>query len=87
MVLLEAFACGTPVVAFPNGALPEVVEHGRTGFLVRDVQEMAEAMRLAETLDPEECRAAARARFSVERMVEGYFALYRRMVAADAPVP
>jgi glycosyltransferase involved in cell wall biosynthesis len=79
LVAMEALACGTPVVAFPNGALPDVVEHGRTGFLVNDVAEMADAMIAARTLDPEECRAAARKRFSLDRMVAAYLDIYRTL--------
>ena len=68
LVAREAIACGTPVIAFPNGALPETVEHGRTGFLVDDVDGMAAAIGRARTLDPGVLRRIARERFSVERM-------------------
>jgi glycosyltransferase involved in cell wall biosynthesis len=77
LVAMEALACGTPVVAFPAGALPEIVEHGRTGFIVRDEQEMALAIHAAARIEPEACRAAAQERFSLERTVERYFGLYR----------
>ncbi len=80
LVAMEAIACGTPVIAFPSGALPDIIEHGRTGFLVRDVHEMADAIRAADTLDPELCRATARERFSDQRMIQGYFALYKRIL-------
>lgn len=79
LVAMEALACGTPVVAFPHGALPNVVEHGRTGFLVRNVDEMAEAMRNVDGIDPEECRRAARERFSLDGMVSGYMDAYHRV--------
>ncbi|TGS68868.1 glycosyltransferase, partial [Mesorhizobium sp. M8A.F.Ca.ET.181.01.1.1] len=69
LVAMEALACGTPVVAFPNGALPGVVEHGRTGFLVNDVHEMAGAIVAASRLDAEICRAEARRRFSLDQMI------------------
>jgi glycosyltransferase involved in cell wall biosynthesis len=69
-------------VAFPNGALPDVVEHGRTGFLVNDVAEMADAMIASGTLDREECRAAARQRFSLNGMVAAYLDVYRALAAA-----
>jgi glycosyltransferase involved in cell wall biosynthesis len=82
LVAMEALACGTPVVAFPAGALPEIVEHGRTGFIVQGEAEMAEAIHAAAAIDPDVCRAAARERFSLERTVERYLALYRELARA-----
>ncbi len=84
LVTMEALACGTPVIAFPAGALPEVVEHGRTGFLVAGVDGMAAAIARAGTLDPDACRAAARARFDVARAAAEYLALYRRLATVPA---
>ena len=86
LVAMEALACGTPVIAFPSGALPEMVEHGRTGFIVRNEREMAAAIHAAARIEPEVCRAAARERFSLERTVERYLALYRDLAnrAAEA---
>src|SRR5262249_9738637 len=85
LVAIEALARGTPVVAFPAGALADIVEPGITGFLVSDTRDMAQAIAAATTIDPERCRAAARERFSLDRMVEQYLALYERL-AARVPV-
>ena len=85
LVAREAIACGTPVIAFPNGALPESVEEGRTGFLVDDVDGMAAAIGRVPTLDAGVLRRVARARFSVERMSAQYLALYRRLAAGQQP--
>jgi glycosyltransferase involved in cell wall biosynthesis len=79
LVAIEALACGTPVVAFPAGALAEIVEPGITGFLVEDARDMAEAIHAAARLDRARCREAARRRFSLDRMVEAYLAAYRRL--------
>ena len=80
LVSMEALACGTPVVAFRAGALPDIVDHGRTGFLVNNETEMAEAIPATRELDPEVCRAVARERFSRERMTQSYLALYRELI-------
>lgn len=80
LVAMEALACGTPVIAFPSGALPEIVEHGVTGFLVDNPREMALAIRAAVTLDPEACHDAARRRFSATAMVARYLNLYARLM-------
>ena len=80
LVAMESMACGTPVIAFPNGALPEIVEHGVTGFLVSSVEEMADALRQVGSLDPEACRRAARERFSAGRMTSRYIHLYQDLV-------
>ena len=80
LVAMEAAACGTPVIAFRNGALPEVVEEGRSGFLVDDEHGMAEALGRIGAIDPEQCRAVARERFTLERMSHAYLARYAELV-------
>lgn len=82
LVAMEALAAGVPVIAYPAGALPDIIEHGRTGFLTDDVPSMARAIRAASRIDPEDCRRAARERFSAERMIQQYLSLYQRLASA-----
>ncbi|MET0250646.1 MAG: glycosyltransferase family 4 protein [Novosphingobium sp.] len=77
----EAMACGTPVIATRRGAMPEIIEHGRTGFLVDTVEEAVAAVAKIDTLDRAAVRRSIAERFSVDRMAEGYLALYRRILA------
>lgn len=79
LAAIEALACGTPVIAFPSGALAEIIQPGRNGFLVRTPAEMAEAIQATDTLNPQECRQTV-ARFAVDRMLGKYFELYQRLV-------
>ncbi|HZU79139.1 MAG TPA: glycosyltransferase family 4 protein [Acidimicrobiales bacterium] len=81
MVMLEAFACGTPVLAFPEGAAPEVIEDGKTGFLCDDERAMAEALGRIDTLRREDCRAAVEGYFSTDRMVAEHVAMYEKVLA------
>lgn len=76
LVAMESLAAGTPVVAFPSGALADIVDPGVTGFLVRDAQEMADAIADCDRLDPDACRAQARTRHSAEAMLDRYLTLY-----------
>ncbi len=80
LVTMEALACGTPVIAFPSGALPELIEHGRTGFLVRTAEEMAAAIGHASSIDPDACRRAARARFDRAGTIAAYLRTYERLL-------
>jgi len=87
LVMIESMACGTPVIATNRGAVPEVIEHGRSGIIVDNYREMAAALEQADALDPLECRLYVEERFSPERMVDDYVRAYREaMVAASAPV-
>ena len=79
LVAMEAAACGTPVVAFRSGALPEIVEDGVSGFLVDDEAGMADALARIGTIDPDACRAVARRRFDRARMVADYLARYEAL--------
>ncbi len=79
LVAMEALACGCPVVAFPTGALPDLIEPGITGFLVSSIEEMADAIPLCDAIDREHCREVARQRFSLDTMIGSYFRLYRRL--------
>jgi glycosyltransferase involved in cell wall biosynthesis len=84
LVAREALASGTPVIAFPNGALAETVEHGRTGFLVDDVETMAAAIREAGALEPATCREVARERFRADTMISAYLDVYARLASRRA---
>jgi glycosyltransferase involved in cell wall biosynthesis len=77
MVMVEAMAAGTPVLAFPEGAAPEIVIHGESGFLVDDEDEMTAAIRLLDEIDPARCRALATERFDVRAVAGMYEAIYR----------
>ncbi|GAB4256245.1 MAG: hypothetical protein Kow0092_02150 [Deferrisomatales bacterium] len=78
--VVEAMACGTPVIAFPRGSMKEIVRHGRTGFLVRDVGEAVEAVTRLEGLDRAACRRWVEERFTADRMVEDYLRVYRTVL-------
>ncbi len=81
LVMIEAMACGTPVVARPCGSVPEVVVDGRTGFLASTLVELADAVKRIDEIDRAECRRHVEAHFSVGRMAEDYEAVYRRLGA------
>jgi glycosyltransferase involved in cell wall biosynthesis len=82
LVMPEAMACGTPVIAFRRGSAPELIQHGETGFIVDTVEEMAAAVAGVERLDPRRCREHVAHNFSQQRMVEGYLDLYEMLAAA-----
>lgn len=82
LVAMESLAAGTPVIAYNRGALPEIVEHGVTGYIVRDAVEMADAMRAIDRLSSEACRRAARERFSLERSMAAYLQLYANLTCS-----
>lgn len=84
LVAMEAMACGTPVIAFPNGALASLIEPGRTGFLVDTVEEMADAIAAAGEIDPDTCRQVAQDRFSLGAMTSSYLELYCRLTRQTA---
>ena len=82
MVMIEAMACGTPVVALRRGAVPEVVDHGRTGWVCDDPAELPAALLRTPELDPRDCRAAVEERFSDGVLAAGYERVYRRAATA-----
>ena len=82
LVLAEAMACGTPVAALDRGAVREVVDEGVTGFVFQDLEEMVNGLPRVFALDRRRVRERAVVRFGVERMVDEYIAVYRRLVAA-----
>lgn len=81
LVMLEALACGTPVVARPCGSVPEIVRSGVNGFMADSVPDLVEAVARVDALDRAQCRRDFERRFSVARMVDGYEALYRSACA------
>jgi glycosyltransferase involved in cell wall biosynthesis len=82
LVMIEAMACGTPVLAFPGGAVEEVVQNGVNGWICRDLAEMAARIR-APLPDSGSCRHAVERRFSLDRMIDAYLAIYEGLAGAD----
>jgi glycosyltransferase involved in cell wall biosynthesis len=82
LVMVEAMACGTPVIAFPEGSVPEIVVDGESGFVVGDEEGMAAAIGRLGELDPARCRELTESRFGVAAVAERYEAVYRHAVGA-----
>jgi glycosyltransferase involved in cell wall biosynthesis len=86
LVMAQALAAATPVLAFPNGAAPEIIDHGRTGYLCRDEDEMTAAAAHIGEIDRRQCRAAAEQRFSLARMAADYQRLFRTILETPGQV-
>jgi glycosyltransferase involved in cell wall biosynthesis len=80
LVMIEAMACGTPVIAYRGGSVEEVIDEGVTGFVRDDIEGAVEAVARSATLSRERCRTRFEERFSVARMAEQYVAAYRRLL-------
>lgn len=80
LVMIEAMSCGTPVIGWNNGAVPEVVQHGETGFVVSSVEEMTRAINDIDAIERKACRERVEKLFSVEKMVQGYLKVYERII-------
>ena len=85
LVMIEAMAAGTPVIAWRCGSTQEVIEHGRSGFLVDSVDEAVAAVKAVQSLSRPRVRVAFGERFTAERMARDYLRLYARLIAADKP--
>jgi glycosyltransferase involved in cell wall biosynthesis len=80
-VMIEAMSCGTPVIGWDNGAVPEVIQEGKSGFVVSSVAEMVEAIKNIDTISRHETRKRAEIYFSVKKLVSGYQKVYRRIIS------
>jgi glycosyltransferase involved in cell wall biosynthesis len=80
LVMIEAMACGTPIIAYRHGSVPEVVEHGVNGFIVPDIASAVQAVEKTGTLSRRRCRNCFLARFSAARMAQDYLAIYERQM-------
>src|SRR5690606_35721324 len=85
MVMIEALACGTPVVARPFGSVPELVTHGVTGFVAEDEPALVDAVSRVDALDRVRCRKEAAERFSTQRMVEAHVRLFEQVLSRRHP--
>ncbi|MFI5212471.1 MAG: glycosyltransferase family 4 protein [Candidatus Saccharimonadales bacterium] len=81
MAVVEALACGTPVIAMNRGAMPEIIQHGVNGFLANDEKEFAEYMTRIDEIDPKACRQSVEAQFSADRMASAYIERYQEAIA------
>jgi glycosyltransferase involved in cell wall biosynthesis len=84
IVMIEAMACGTPVIGFRRGAVPEVVETGVTGFVVDTLEAMIAAITRVGAIDRAACRARVEARYGERAVTDGYLALYRALLERRA---
>ena len=81
LVMIEALACGTPVIAFPCGSVPEIVIQGKTGFIVNEIEEAVDAVHRIGSIDRKECRREFEDRFTDRHMAEDYIQIYEQQLA------
>ena len=84
IVMIEALACGTPVIAYRRGSVPEVLQHGVTGFIVDDVDGAVDALEKLEQIDRRACRKHFERHFSDERMAAEYLSIYKKLVRKES---
>ena len=82
LVMVESMACGTPVVAYRAGSVPEVIDPGLTGFIVESVDESVEALKKIQSLDRRLCREVFERRFSSGRMAVDYLKIYEKLLTS-----
>jgi glycosyltransferase involved in cell wall biosynthesis len=80
MAVIEALACGTPVIAMKRGAMPEIIEHGVTGFLANNEEEFSEYMKRIDEIDPVNCRQSVIDRFGADAMAKSYIERYKEVI-------
>ena len=86
LVMIESMSCGTPVIAFAHGSVPEVIDNGVTGFIVNDVDSAVRAIEKLHTIDRYRCYKRFMQRFSAKRMADDYLEIYRRLIG-EKPEP
>jgi len=87
LVMIEAMACGTPVIAFERGSVPEVMVDGETGYIVHDVDEMVEAVHRVDRIDPRRCRQHVEDNFDAPLMADRYLQAYQRIIVRERAYP
>lgn len=83
LVMIEAMACGTPVIAYRGGAVPEIMEQGHTGFVVENLEDAIEAVRRVPQLSRKRCRAVFEKRFTATRMASDYVQVFERLISRN----
>ncbi len=78
--IVESMACGTPVLAFNKGSMPEIIQDGMNGFIVSDVEEMAEKIKDVRNISREVCRKTVECKFTQEKMVKQYIEVYKEIL-------
>jgi glycosyltransferase involved in cell wall biosynthesis len=85
LVMIEAFACGVPVIAYGHGSVPEIIDDGLTGFIVHDQEQAIAAARRVDSISRRTCRDVFERRFSASVMARNYLRLYRELAATRVP--
>jgi glycosyltransferase involved in cell wall biosynthesis len=80
LIMIESLACGTPVIAWPGGSVPEILDDGETGFICTEIDQAVDAVRRIDTISREHCRAVFEERYSSRRMARDYVHIYERLV-------
>jgi len=80
LTMIEAMSCGTPVIAYRQGSVPEIVAHAKTGFVVDNIQQMVKAVSMIDKIDRQKCREHVLENFSINNMVENYLTAYKNII-------